>query len=152
MNFWKVIKINGLKNFSAVFVLCAVDCYTPIWVTWRLHGAYIGTFKWAKSISPSSRNELEITAINNSYLQDGELQLEILPRGTVWLDGGTPESLHDAASYVKVIEERQGQKLCCIDEIAWRNKWITKEGLLSNRKAFGSSSYGVYLDTILSEA
>lgn len=106
----------------------------------------------AKSISPSSRNELEITAINNSYLQDGELQLEILPRGTVWLDGGTPESLHDAASYVKVIEERQGQKLCCIDEIAWRNKWITTEGLLSNRKAFGSSSYGIYLDTILSEA
>lgn len=106
----------------------------------------------AKSISPSSRNELEITAINNSYLQDGELQLEILPRGTVWLDGGTPESLHDAASYVKVIEERQGQKLCCIDEIAWRNRWITTEGLLSNRKAFGSSAYGNYLDTILSEA
>jgi glucose-1-phosphate thymidylyltransferase len=106
----------------------------------------------AKSISPSSRNELEITAINNSYLQDGELQLEILPRGTVWLDGGTPESLHDAASYVKVIEERQGQKLCCIDEIAWRNKWITTEGLLNNRKAFGSSPYGSYLDTILSEA
>ena len=105
----------------------------------------------AKSITMSARNELEITAINNSYLQDGELELEILPRGTVWLDGGTPESLHDAASYVKVIEERQGQKLCCIEEIAWRNSWITKEILLKNREAMANSSYGQYLDSILNE-
>lgn len=105
----------------------------------------------AKNISMSTRNELEITAVNDSYLKDGELQLEILPRGTVWLDGGTPESLHDAASYVRVVEERQGQKLCCIEEIAWRNGWITTETLLENRESMTNSSYGRYLDTILSE-
>lgn len=105
----------------------------------------------AKSIYPSERNELEITSINNSYLEDNQLELEILPRGTVWLDGGTPESLHDAASYVRIVEERQGQKLCCIEEIAWRNKWISTEQLQNSRNTFGDNNYGQYLDTILSE-
>lgn len=105
----------------------------------------------AKSIFPSKRNELEITSINNSYLQDNRLKLEVLPRGTVWLDGGTPESLHDAASYVRIIEERQGQKLCCIEEIAWRNNWISTEQVRYIRQALGESNYGKYLDTILKE-
>jgi glucose-1-phosphate thymidylyltransferase len=106
----------------------------------------------SKNISMSLRNELEITALNNSYIDDGALQLELLPRGTVWLDGGTPESLHDAASYVRVIEERQGQKLCCLEEIAWRNNWITLEELKAQRKHFGNNSYGNYLDSLIVEA
>lgn len=105
----------------------------------------------AKAISKSERNEFEISAINNSYLSEGKLKLEILPRGTVWLDGGTPESLHDAASYVRVIEERQGLKLCCLEEIAWRNNWIKSEILLENRKEMANSSYGMYLETIFYE-
>jgi glucose-1-phosphate thymidylyltransferase len=106
----------------------------------------------SKEISMSSRNELEITALNNSYIADSALRLEILPRGTVWLDGGTPESLHDAASYVRVIEERQGQKLCCLEEIAWRNQWISLEELKFQRKLIGSNNYGRYLDSLIAEA
>jgi glucose-1-phosphate thymidylyltransferase len=106
----------------------------------------------AKEISISARNELEISELNNSYIKEKELELEILPRGTVWLDGGTPESLHDAASYVRVIEERQGQKICCLEEIAWRNGWITLENLKSNRKILGNNNYGRYLDSLIVEA
>ena len=106
----------------------------------------------SKEISMSSRNELEITALNNSYIKDSALRLDILPRGTVWLDGGTPESLHDAASYVRVIEERQGQKLCCLEEIAWRNQWISLKELKFQRKLIGNNNYGRYLDSLIAEA
>ena len=105
-----------------------------------------------KEISASARNELEITDLNNSYIKEKELKIEILPRGTVWLDGGTPESLHDAASYVRVVEERQSQKICCLEEIAWRNNWITLEDLESKRKVLGNNNYGRYLDSIILEA
>lgn len=105
-----------------------------------------------KEISASARNELEITDLNNSYIKEKELKLEILPRGTVWLDGGTPESLHDAASYVRVVEERQSQKICCLEEIAWRNNWITLGDLESKRKVLGNNNYGKYLDSIILEA
>jgi glucose-1-phosphate thymidylyltransferase len=80
------------------------------------------------------------------------LRIAILPRGTVWLDGGTPESLHDAASYVRVIEERQGQKLCCLEEIAWRNGWINLAELKLQRKQLGNNNYGRYLDSLVLEA
>lgn len=105
----------------------------------------------AKAIERSARGELEITAINQQYLIEGKLEVSILPRGTVWLDGGTVDSLHDASVYVKVIEQRQGLKLCCVEEIAWRNNWIDDNQLRFIAKPLIASSYGDYLLKLIDE-
>ncbi len=104
---------------------------------------------FAKEVEPSARGELEISTINERYLQEGRLTANILPRGTVWLDSGTFESLYAAASYVKVIEERQGQKIACLEEIAWHNRWIKRDQLLSLISKYGNSSYAEYLKLVL---
>jgi glucose-1-phosphate thymidylyltransferase len=104
---------------------------------------------FAKQVKPSARGELEISTINERYLQEGKLTANILPRGTVWLDSGTFESLYAAASYVKVIEERQGQKIACLEEIAWHNGWIKRDQLLSLISKYGNSSYAEYLKLVL---
>jgi len=103
----------------------------------------------AKEIKPSSRGELEISAINEKYLQESKLFANILPRGTVWLDSGTFESLYAAASYVKVIEERQGQKIACLEEIAWRRGWIKSDQMQILISKYGKSSYAEYLKLVL---
>lgn len=103
----------------------------------------------AKSITPSERGELEITSVNNEYLSRGQLSVSVLPEGTAWLDSGTFESLHDAGSYVRVIEERQGVKVACVEEIAWQNSWIKDEQLRKLAEDFSKSSYGQYLKKIL---
>ena len=103
----------------------------------------------AKSIEPSARGELEITAVNNAYLENGKLSVKILPEGTAWLDSGTFESLHDAASYVRVIEERQGIKVGCPEEIAWRNGWLNREALVRRGEQLAKSGYGAYLLQLL---
>ena len=105
----------------------------------------------ARNIHPSSRGEIEITAINQTYLEAGSLNVRILPRGTVWLDTGTVESLNAASNYVKIIEERQGQKISCIEEIALRNKWISIEKLLTISERYGSNPYAHYLLNLVSE-
>ena len=79
----------------------------------------------AKGVVPSTRGELEITSINQAYLKEGRLDTKVLERGTVWLDTGTPESLFAAASYVRVIEERQGLKIACLEEIAWNGTYLS---------------------------
>jgi glucose-1-phosphate thymidylyltransferase len=103
----------------------------------------------AKNVVPSARGELEITAVNNEYMARGELSVRVLPEGTAWLDSGTFESLHDAASYVRIIEERQGKKVCCPEEIAWRNGWLSDGDLHNLIQIRLQNDYGQYLMGIL---
>jgi glucose-1-phosphate thymidylyltransferase len=106
----------------------------------------------ARSIRPSARNELEITAVNDHYLQAGRLTVSVLPRGTAWLDTGTFGSLHDASEYVRVIQDRQGLKLGCLEEIAWRNHWIDDDQLRALAQPLVKSGYGHYLLSMLESA
>lgn len=103
----------------------------------------------AKSIKPSARGELEISSINQEYLESGALAVNVLDRGTAWLDTGTFENMMKAAEFVQVIEDRQGLKIGCIEEIAWRAGWITDAEMLVIAKQYEKSGYGTYLDELL---
>lgn len=105
----------------------------------------------AKRIKPSARRELEITSINDIYLSKSKLEVKILDRGTAWLDCGTIQSLHAAASYIQVIEERQGSKVSCLEEIAWRNSWISDQKLLEIANTYEKNPYGGYLRRLLTD-
>lgn len=99
----------------------------------------------AKNVKPSDRGELEITCVNNAYLDLNELNVELLGRGFAWLDTGTHESLLEAAQFVETIEKRQGYKVACIEEIAFNNGWMTKEQLQHAGEVMSKNSYGQYL-------
>jgi glucose-1-phosphate thymidylyltransferase len=103
----------------------------------------------AKGIKPSLRGELEITSVNEFYLSINRLNTRILERGTTWLDTGTVQSLHAAATYVQIIEERQGSKICCLEEIAWSNKWISGDQLEKLISTYKDSDYRNYLNSLL---
>ena len=105
--------------------------------------------KMAKSVKRSKRGELEITSLNLMYLENKSLEVSVLSRGTAWFDGGTVKALHEATSYIKSIEERQGQKVGCIEEISWRNKWITDKDLKNKAEKYQNNEYGSYLNLLL---
>lgn len=106
----------------------------------------------AKTIRPSARGELEISSINERYLLDGALSVQVLDRGTAWLDTGTFESMMQASEYVRVIEDRQGFKIGCIEEIAWRAGWIDDARLAELARPLVKSGYGRYLEHLLATA
>jgi glucose-1-phosphate thymidylyltransferase len=106
---------------------------------------------FAKGVKPSSRGELEITAINEAYLNEGSLNVELLGRGFAWLDTGTHDSLLEAATFVETIEKRQGFKIACLEEIAWRNGWLSDDELKIAADKLSKNGYGQYLASLLQE-
>ena len=105
----------------------------------------------AKGITPSARGELEITDVNRHYLEQGSLHVEVMGQGTAWLDTGTHQSLLDAGNFIRVIEERQGLKVACLEEIAYRMGYITADEVLALAAPLIKSGYGAYLETMVSE-
>ena len=103
----------------------------------------------AKSVKPSARGELEITSVNQEFLQDEKLRVFVLGRGFAWLDTGTHDSLSDASSFVEVIEKRQGLKVACLEEIAWQQGWISDEKLMEIATSMNKNQYGEYLSKLI---
>ena len=104
--------------------------------------------KVAKNIKPFARGELEITTVNQEFLNDGELKVQLLGRGFVWLDTGTHDSLSEASNFVETLEKRQGLKISCLEEIAYRKGWITAEKLQELAKPMLKNQYGQYLQQL----
>ena len=115
---------------------------------WAVTGLYFydqRVVEFAKQIKPSARGELEISDLNQMYLEDGSLSVQILGRGFAWLDTGTHESLHEAASFVQTVQNIQDLHIACLEEIAWRNGWLTKKDVETRAKHLEKTAYGQYL-------
>ena len=115
---------------------------------WAVTGLYFydnRAVEFAKQLRPSARGELEISDLNQMYLEDGSLSVQILGRGFAWLDTGTHESLHEAASFVQTVQNIQDLHIACLEEIAWRNGWLTKKDVETRAKHLGKTAYGQYL-------
>ena len=115
---------------------------------WAVTGLYFydqRVVEFAKQIKPSTRGELEISDLNQMYLEDGSLSVQLLGRGFAWLDTGTHESLHEAASFVQTVQNIQDLQIACLEEIAWRNGWLTKKDVETRAKHLEKTAYGQYL-------
>lgn len=115
---------------------------------WAVTGLYFydnRAVEFAKRLKPSARGELEITDLNQMYLEDGSLSVQLLGRGFAWLDTGTHESLHEAASFVQTVQNIQNLHIACLEEIAWRNGWLTKKDVETRAKHLEKTAYGQYL-------
>lgn len=122
---------------------------------WAVTGLYFYDNKvveMAKQVKPSARGELEITTLNQMYLERGELQVELLGRGFAWLDTGTHDSLVEASQFIHTIEKRQGMKVACLEEIAFRKGWLSKEQVADQAKLLHKTDYGRYLQMLLNES
>ena len=121
---------------------------------WAVTGLYFydnRVVEFAKQVKPSARGELEITTLNEMYLQDGSLNVQLLGRGFAWLDTGTHESLHDAAAFVRTIQNVQNLQVACLEEIAWRNGWLTSERLRELAEPMKKNEYGQHLLRLLTK-
>lgn len=121
---------------------------------WAVTGLYFydqRVVEFAKQIKPSARGELEISDLNQMYLEDGSLSVQILGRGFAWLDTGTHESLHEAASFVQTVQNIQNLHIACLEEIAWRNGWLTKKNVETRAKPLEKTAYGQYLLRLISK-
>ncbi|HII4350959.1 TPA: glucose-1-phosphate thymidylyltransferase RfbA [Enterobacter cloacae] len=121
---------------------------------WAVTGLYFydnNVLEMAKEVKPSARGELEITTLNQMYLQRGELDVQLLGRGFAWLDTGNHDSLIEASQYIHTIEKRQGMKVACLEEIAFRKKWLTAEEISAQAEKLKKTAYGQYLAMLIKE-
>ncbi|WP_395306016.1 glucose-1-phosphate thymidylyltransferase RfbA [Enterobacter sp. ECC-019] len=121
---------------------------------WAVTGLYFydkHVVEMAKQVKPSARGELEITTLNQMYLEQGKLQVELLGRGFAWLDTGTHDSLVEASQFIHTIEKRQGMKVACLEEISYRNGWMSKDQVEEQAKKLAKTDYGRYLKVLISE-
>lgn len=148
-NRYGVVEFDDEKN-----VLSIIEKPKQPKSNWAVTGIYFyddQVVDIAKSLSPSTRGELEITDVNVAYLEKKQLKAEFLGRGTAWLDAGTPESLLKAANFIHTVEERQGLKIGCIEEIAFFNNTINQEQLSAIAQKYGNNDYGNYLSRLVDE-
>ncbi|MCK4228952.1 glucose-1-phosphate thymidylyltransferase RfbA [Enterobacter pseudoroggenkampii] len=133
------------KNYAALSIEEKPETPRSNWAVTGLYFYDNKVIDIAKNIKPSSRGELEITTVNQVYLENNMLTVELLGRGFAWLDTGTHDSLIEAGSFVETVQKRQGMMIACLEEIAWRNGWLSDEDLYTRAKVLGKTNYGAYL-------